>query len=651
MKAQYLERTSRLLLVPGSHWLLVLAAALACALVFASPAAAAPYTTGDVFVSDGQTQVNQVQEFTPTGTLIQTLQDTNTSLGTAGSAFDASGNFYVTDFSNQTVSKFDATGAFVGPFGSGYSADPESILFDNTGNAYVGQADGSHQILKFNSAGNPVASYSPATESRGTDWIDLASDQCTMHYTSEGVSVKSYNVCTNTQNADFATGLPGPNAFAHRILSDGGELVADTDRVVRLDSSGNVVQTYLLGNPNVLFALNLDPNGTSFWTAELDTSGQVFKVNIASGAIEEQWTGNTGGVSGLSILGEITQGSLSTCTITINKNSNPAGGTGFGFHSLLPALDNITLNNSGSITKTVPCGFNLSVYETPMSGWTLTDITCAFTNTGLTGSFNILPADFSNSTPGFQAGDNAVGFALFTGAHLNCTFTNTLPICTASNGANISTGTGSIGSPDPKWSVDSGNAYRADPRNAEPPLLIAPNSWVTPPPGGSHWIHATNTAELDSQPLGPFVYKTQFAVPNGVVGLVLNFQFATDNEVSFTLIGPAGSGYSAPIFPVLVGTASPNFHTLRPATPTIITPLANPSNGIYTLQATVTNPDAPTPSGLLVAGTVSCGVPIGGAVALSVTNDGSPLPLAAVAAGVMAVLAVGLWYGRRRWLR
>jgi hypothetical protein len=46
--------------------------------------------------------------------------------------------------------------------------------------------------------------------------------------------------------------------------------------------------------------------------------------------------------------------------------------------------------------------------------------------------------------------------------------------------------------------------------------------------------------------------------------------------------------------------------------------------------------------------------PVGGLVALSVSDSGSPfpsLPLAAIAAGVMAVMGAGLWYGRRRWLR
>ena len=42
-------------------------------------------------------------------------------------------------------------------------------------------------------------------------------------------SVKRFNVCTDTQLSDFATGLPGPAAFALRLLPDGGALVADTD--------------------------------------------------------------------------------------------------------------------------------------------------------------------------------------------------------------------------------------------------------------------------------------------------------------------------------------------------------------------------------------------------------------------------------------
>lgn len=282
-----------------------IAAAVFVALIVTAGAYAAPYTRGDVFVSTGQ---GTAKEFHPDGTLVQTLTDNSGANETTGSTFDANGNFFLTDFGAQQVSKFDGSGSFVGPFGSGYDSDPESILFDQAGDAYVGQADGTGQVLKFDPSGNLLAAFSPSREDRGTDWIDLASDQCTLHYTSEGTEVRAFNVCTNTQLPTFATGLPGQAAYAHRILPDGGELVADTDRVVRLDSNGNIVHTYLPGTSGILFALNLDPDGLHFWTAEI-FSGTVYQVDIATGAITQQWNASPlTDVAGLSVFGELSQG-------------------------------------------------------------------------------------------------------------------------------------------------------------------------------------------------------------------------------------------------------------------------------------------------------------------------------------------------------
>jgi hypothetical protein len=163
---------------------------------------------------------------------------------------------------------------------------PESIAFDASGHVFVGQGDGT-TILEFDSLGNPITSFSPVLDARGTDWIELAADNCTIFYTSEGTLVKRFNVCTNTQLPDFNTvPLPGAAAYAHRILlpfqfGAGGVLVADTDRIVRLDSSGAQAQTYTFTGATFLFALNLDPDGTSFWTADLN-NGQVYKVDIQS---------------------------------------------------------------------------------------------------------------------------------------------------------------------------------------------------------------------------------------------------------------------------------------------------------------------------------------------------------------------------------
>ena len=250
------------------------------------------FPSGDVFVSVGE---GKVQERKPDGTLVQTLDTTTNSFETTGLAFDASGNLYVTDWTAGDVTKFTSTGNLVGSFGSGYTGHPESIVFDASGNAYVGEADADGpSLLKFDSAGQPLASFSPAAEDRGTDWIDLAPDQCTIYYTSEGTSVKRFNVCTNSQGTDFATGLPGSFAYTLRLLPGGGALVADSETVVRLDASGNVAQQY--DDPAATgfwFSLALDPDGKTFWAGD-PTTGEVAHFDIATGSLLSSFTTGTG---------------------------------------------------------------------------------------------------------------------------------------------------------------------------------------------------------------------------------------------------------------------------------------------------------------------------------------------------------------------
>jgi hypothetical protein len=93
-------------------------------------------------------------------------------------AFDWVDNLYVTDFTANGVTKFAPSGDVIGDFGAGYSCKPESIVFDRAGNAYVGETGCSHALLKFDAYGNLLASFVVATEVEGSDWIDLAEDQC-----------------------------------------------------------------------------------------------------------------------------------------------------------------------------------------------------------------------------------------------------------------------------------------------------------------------------------------------------------------------------------------------------------------------------------------------------------------------------------------
>jgi len=278
-------------------------------LLFASPAlGGTPYVTGDVFAGVGG---GQIKHFKPDGTLVQVLDNTTGSSEQTGMCFDNLGNLYATNFSANSMSKFDADGDLLVPsWGSGFNQNPESCVFDFAGHVFVGQADGSADILEFDTAGAFLGSWSPAVDSRGTDWIELGPDGCTMYYTSEGTLVKRYDVCTSTQLPDFASGLPG-SCFALRLRPNGEMLVACQSQVVRLNQSGSSIQTYPASGftpaSSFLFALNLDPDDATFWTGDIFT-GDIYRVDIASGNQVIHFNAGIVGSSmaGLAVFGEIT---------------------------------------------------------------------------------------------------------------------------------------------------------------------------------------------------------------------------------------------------------------------------------------------------------------------------------------------------------
>jgi len=260
------------------------------------------YQAGDVFA--GASSGGTIAHFNASGTLLDTLQ-TGTGTAETGMCFDASGDLYTTNFFPGSMTKFGISGnVLLNPFGGPFTSDPESCVVDSAGNVWVGLVD-SAALQEYSQSGSLLATFKPATESRGIDWIDLNADHCTFYYTSELSSVLSYNVCTQTQNANFATGLPG-QCFALRIRQNGEVMVACSSEVVRLSTTGSILQTYptsSLPNTGSLFALNLDPDGTSFWVADFN-SGAVLKVGIASGSVLTEFTAAHGAL-GLAVIGAI----------------------------------------------------------------------------------------------------------------------------------------------------------------------------------------------------------------------------------------------------------------------------------------------------------------------------------------------------------
>ena len=314
---------------------------------------ASTFSSDDVFAAVG---LGMVKRFSPAGTLLQTLDTTTNSAQTAGMCFDSGGNLYVTDFQSNIVSKFDNAGILsAASWASALDTHPESCVIDKSSHVYVGDADGTALIYKFDLAGNQLDSFSIAPEKRGTDWIDLAADQCTIHYTSEGNTIKAFNVCTKTQLPDFASGLSGP-CYAHRITSDGGEMVACAQNVYKLDNTGAVTKTYPNPNPSdFLFALNLDPDGTTFWTAGYN-SGNIYRINIATGAIGTTFNdAHFTKTSGLAVFGERTVSNPTT--------PGPVGGMGIPIDTTALLLAGVQGSVIWMIPAIVVAGAGMGIFS------------------------------------------------------------------------------------------------------------------------------------------------------------------------------------------------------------------------------------------------------------------------------------------------
>jgi hypothetical protein len=367
-----------------------------CFVVVGVAAQATEWQRGDVFVAvgNGQYQVYRQTgniEGTPVYTLIETLTDgtgevsgENGGGGTglsAGCAFDSTGHLYTTNFTNADVYKFsipDPHTVAQTIFSSEGALSSESMVFDGQGNFFVGHADGTHVVDKFNLAGALLQSYTVAVDDRGSDHIELSADGNTLYYTSEGVHVKSFNLVSGTQGPDLIT-LP-QDAFSIRLLPSsygdfaGNLLVADTGSVLRISFSDGayIARTYTIPNTSVLFALSLDTNGTSFWVGDLST-GNFYRVNVSTGAVEVGpiATGATESLGGICV------------------NGAPGGA------QPQPVVQTVTLTPTNN-TATVFNDSNSNSWQTTLNGLTQTaHVTIAFTE---------IPQSAGNSDlPGYGA--------------------------------------------------------------------------------------------------------------------------------------------------------------------------------------------------------------------------------------------------------
>jgi YD repeat-containing protein len=123
------------------------------------PEDAATDTAGNVWVAD--TQGSVIDEFSPDGTLVQTLGSYGSGNGQferpRGVTIDSAGNVWVSDGRTNRIQEFTSYGAFVRAFGStgsgnGQLSNPEGLAVDSAGNVWVAD-NGNNRIEEFSSEG------------------------------------------------------------------------------------------------------------------------------------------------------------------------------------------------------------------------------------------------------------------------------------------------------------------------------------------------------------------------------------------------------------------------------------------------------------------------------------------------------------------
>jgi hypothetical protein len=293
---------------------------------------------GDVIVANGSGtgsyQVYGAQTYNLKGTL------QNGSGTTKGCGGDSTYHIFTADLS--TVKRWNINSvptnqpAVPNKVIQTLSAAGQSVAFDGLGNTYVGQNGGNGCVKEFAPNGSsqylPLSCNAPTNSSisNGTRWIDLKSDASVIYFTNENSnSINQFSPsCANSVSkcvSTFASISPGntklfalrvltPDAMANTPGQAGYLLVAAGPKIVLLNSSGSVIQTYTASGETDFEALTFSADGTSF------VAGGPSTGNLYSFA----WGSVVGGsTSGLNVAGAGTGNLNGLCTYGLADAAQP----------------------------------------------------------------------------------------------------------------------------------------------------------------------------------------------------------------------------------------------------------------------------------------------------------------------------------------
>ncbi len=269
------------------------------------------WQAGDVFVAAGD---GAYRVFAPDGGLKHTLRDNQGGYTTACGFGPELDRLYTTNYTHTSVVVFDAAGdrpveQIIATNEVSPRGHSSSIAFDAEGRFFVGHPDGNRLVHKYDGAGMLLETYDVAREKRGATGLDLAADQSTLYYTTSDRTVYRYDTALKQQMEVFVELPDDGEAVALRLLppgdGSGGLLLADGLEIKRLDGTGEVVRTYDAEGLDDWFALNLDPNGTTFWAADSEVD-RLVQFGIRTGEVVRQIEAGSGeSIFGVCVHGEL----------------------------------------------------------------------------------------------------------------------------------------------------------------------------------------------------------------------------------------------------------------------------------------------------------------------------------------------------------
>jgi len=205
-----------------------------------------------------------------------------------GMGTDPSGNIYVVNYGNSTVSKYNSSGTFVSNsfFTGGAISNPAGITFDLSGNAYIlsynrtnngnGNHHGNAYVEQYNSSG---VYQSTVVQGLGTS-TGIASDLSANFYVAQGSynggaqTVSEYNSSGALALALSSTQITNPVGVA--VDGAGNIYVLDDtfDNVTKFNSVGTYVSTVISGLSSNALGICLDGAG-DIYVGDSGTGGAV----------------------------------------------------------------------------------------------------------------------------------------------------------------------------------------------------------------------------------------------------------------------------------------------------------------------------------------------------------------------------------------